>query len=384
VSGPMGSDSVLRRMPESDERDRRPDGGPASSAASPIGPTDPDAWRVSALVVTWDSVADIATCLVSLDELTHPSLEIVVLDNASIDGTTTVVAELCAQRRRHPLRLVQAERNLGFCGAVNAGVRSTINDAVLLVNPDATLAPDALTRMLEVLITHPSCGSVQPRLRRPLVAGEAVPRIDTTGHVLTRPRLVLNRGAGQPDDGRFETPGEVFGVSGAVALHRRTMLEDVARGTGPAREYLADDLVAYFDDVELDLRARTRGWTARYAPAAVGTHARAGASRRRRRRVRTLNLANHVLVTLGGEGAGLLRDAHVIVPVWIARLLVAVARSPLAFLGAVWRLRLLPAVLRRGRADRLRALVPVAAVIEQWCTPLPRGWVRDAARRASR
>jgi GT2 family glycosyltransferase len=371
-------------MTDSVEHDRPSGGAPASSTRDSLGPTRPDGWRVSALVVTWDSADDIATCLASLDELTHPALEIVVLDNASVDGTTAIVAELCARPRRHPLRLVRAERNLGFCGAVNVGIRSTIDDAVLLVNPDATLAPDALTRMLEVLVAHPDCGSVQPKLQRRLVVGEEVPRIDTTGHVLTRPRLVLNRGAGQLDDGRFETAGEVFGVSGAVALHRRTMLEDVARGTGPAREYLADDLVAYFDDVELDLRARTRGWTARYAPAAVGTHARAGASRSRRRRVRTLNLANHLLVTVGGEGTGLLRDAHVVVPVWVARLLVAAVRSPLAFLGALWRLRLLPAVLRRGRADRDRALVPVAVVIERWRRPLPRGWAWDAARRASR
>jgi GT2 family glycosyltransferase len=116
------------------------------------------------------------------------------------------------------------------------------------------------------------------------------------------------------------------------------------------REYLAEDLVAYFDDVDLDLRARQRGWTARYEPAAVGHHARAGASRRRRRRVRVLNLANHPLVVIGNEGAAtLVRDAHVIVPLWLVRLLVAALRSPLAMLLAVGRLRLLPAAIRRGR-----------------------------------
>jgi GT2 family glycosyltransferase len=340
--------------------------------------------HVSAIVVTWDSADDVVTCLESLDAVTHPSFEIVVIDNASRDGTPELVEQLRARGRRHPLRLVRSERNLGFCGAVNAGVRSTSGDAVLLVNPDATLAPDAVTRMLEVLAADPGCGSVQPKLLREAVAEGETARIDTTGHVLTRPRLVLNRGAGQPDDGTYDEPGEVFGVSGAVALHRRAMLEDVARGTGPAREYLADDLVAYFDDVELDLRARMRGWSARYEPTAVGIHTRAGASRRRRRRVRTLNLANHLLVTIGGEGAGLLRDVHVLAPIWVARLVAALLRSPLAFVGAAWRMRLLPAVIRRGRRDRARAVVPVADVIARWSTPLPRGWAGEALRRASR
>ena len=339
---------------------------------------------MSAIVVTWDSATDIVACLESLDAVTHPNLEVIVIDNDSRDGTPELVEGLRSRGRRHPLRLVRSERNLGFCGAVNAGVRSTDGAAVLLVNPDATLAPDAVTRLLEVLVADDRCGSVQPKLLREAVAEGQVARIDTTGHVLTRPRLVLNRGAGRPDDGTYDEPGEVFGVSGAVAMHRRAMLEDVARGTGPAREYLADDLVAYFDDVELDLRARMRGWNARYAPTAVGVHTRAGASRRRRRRVRTLNLANHVLVTVGGEGAGLLRDVHVLGPIWIARLLVALLRSPLAFLGAVGRMRLLPTVIRRGRRDRANAIVPVADVIARWTTPLPRGWASQAMRRASR
>jgi len=347
-------------------------------------PTTVAEWRVSAIVVTWDSARDVVACLESLDAVTHPHLDVIVIDNASVDGTPELVEELRSRGRRHPLRLVRSERNLGFCGAVNAGVRSTDGEAVLLVNPDATLAPDAVTRMLAVLVADARCGSVQPKLLREASHDGGPARIDTTGHVLTRPRLVLNRGSGQLDDGTHDEPGEVFGVSGAVAMHRRAMLEDVARGTGPAREYLADDLVAYFDDVELDLRARMRGWSARYEPSAVGVHTRAGASRRRRRRVRTLNLANHLLVTVGGEGIGLLRDVHVLAPIWIARLLAAALRSPLAFLGAVWRMRLLPAVIRRGRRDRANALVPVAEVIARWSTPLPQGWAGEAMRRASR
>jgi len=337
---------------------------------------------VTALVVTWDSAADIQRCLESLDRVEHDALDIVVLDNASEDDTAARVEALCAAPRRHPLTLVRLPENRGFCGAVNIGIRGSEADAVLLVNPDATIAPDALGQMLRVLTDDPSCGSVQPKLLR-LESDPVV--VDTTGHVLTRPRLVLNRGAGEPDDGRHDTRGEVFGVSGALALHRRAMLDDVARGTGEAREYLAEDLVAYFDDVDLDLRARLRGWTARYEPTAVGHHARAGVSQRRRRRVRVLNLSNHPLVIVGNEGvASLLRDGIVIVPVWSLRLIAAFVRSPIAMLLAVGRLRLLPAALRRGREDRARASVPLETVLERWCEPLPHGWVRAAAQRGLR
>jgi len=341
---------------------------------------------VTALVVTWDSAADIERCLTSLDAVEHDAFEVVVLDNASEDDTVARVEEFLARERHHPATLVRFEHNLGFCGAVNVGVRSSRADAILLVNPDATVRPDALHRMLKVLVDHPRCGSVQPKVLRLRREGAAGPEdgalIDTTGHVLTRPRLLLNRGAGEPDDGRFATPGEVFGASGALVLHRRAMLEDVARGDGPDREYLTEDLVAYFDDVDLDLRARMRGWTTRYEPTAVGHHARAGASERRRRRVRTLNLSNLPLVVVGNEGfARLARDAHVIVPIWLLRIVAGAVRSPLAMLLAARRLSLLPAAVRRGREDRARATVPPDEVVGHWLEPLPEGWFRAAARR---
>ena len=337
---------------------------------------------MTALVVTWDSAHDIERCLRSLDAIEHEALDIVVLDNASVDDTVERIERSHAGPLRHQLAVVRLHRNHGFCGAVNIGVRGSSADAVLLVNPDATIESDALARMLQVLADHPTCGSVQPKLLR---LGPQTAIIDTTGHRLTRPRLILNRGAGEPDDGRHDTPGEVMGVSGALALHRRAMLEDVARGPADAREYLTEDLVAYFDDVDLDLRARLRGWTARYEPAAVGHHARAGASRRRRRRVRVLNLSNHPLVVLGNEGPrSLLRDGVVVVPVWLLRLVVASVRSPIAMLLAVGRLRLLSAALRRGRADRARATVALEDVLERWCEPSPRGWIGAAARRGLR
>ena len=341
---------------------------------------------VTALVVTWDSATDIERCLAALDEVEHDAFDIVVLDNASRDDTVARVEAFRARTRRHPFELVRFPRNLGFCGAVNQGIRSSRADAILLVNPDATIEPDAIRRLLAVLVEHPECGSVQPKLLR--MRADRAPDaalIDTTGHVLTRPRLLLNRGAGEVDDGRFDEAGEVFGVSGALALHRRAMLEDIARGESGSREYLTEDLVAYFDDVDLDLRARQRGWSARYEPAAVGHHARAGASRRRRRRVRVLNLANHPLVVVGNEGMrSLLRDGIVVVPLWLLRLIVAAVRSPVAIVLACGRLRLLPAALRRGRIDRARAIVPLPEVLARWCEPLPRGWLPAAARRGLR
>ena len=351
------------------------------SAAGPAGPSGGASAgvRVTAVVVAWDDAADVATCLVALDAQDHDDLEIVVVDNASRDATVAVVEAHLARPLRHPARLVRSERNLGLCGAVNRVLDGPTGDAVLLVNPDAVLAPDCVGLLAAELAAHPRCGSVQPRLLRPDDGGPD--RIDTTGHVRTRPRLVLNRGQGLPAGAHRPAAGGIDGASGAAVLHRRAMLDDVARRDGGRTEWLTEDLVAYFDDVELDLRARLRGWHARYVPAATGRHARAGTSRRRPRRVHVLNAANHLLVTIGTEPPrALLRDLPLLLPVWTARLVLAALRRPAAFPAVLWRLRLLPRFVRRGRADRAAALVPPAEALGRF-SPLPPRWLGDAVRR---
>ena len=335
---------------------------------------------VTAVVVAWDDADVLADCLAALEAQDHPELEVVVVDNASADATLEVARRHVDAARRHPVRIVANERNEGLCGAVNRVLAAGTRAAVLLVNPDAVLAPDAVRLLAAELGADPRCGSVQPRLLRPVAGGPDA--IDTTGHVRTRPRLTLNRGQGRPASEHAPSAGEVAGASGAAVLHRRAMLDDVARRVGGRTEWLTEDLVAYFEDVELDLRARIRGWTARYAPSAVGWHARAGASRRRPRRIHVLNVANHLLVTLGTEPPrALLRDLPVLLPVWLARLVLAGLRRPTAILPILWRLRLVPVFLRRGRADRARATVDVVATLDALVVPLPRGWVGDAVRR---
>jgi len=118
---------------------------------------------VSAVVVTWNSAADIAPCLSALvaagDEIPGP-LDIIVIDNDSADRTITIVGQ-----RFPSVRLVQAHRNLGFGAAANIGIAEAAGDAVLLLNPDAHLDPCALGAMLTHLRGEPTLGCVAPMHR---------------------------------------------------------------------------------------------------------------------------------------------------------------------------------------------------------------------------
>ena len=101
----------------------------------PAPSSDPRA-PVAAIVVTWNSAAWIEACLASLESLERPPAEIVVVDNGSVDATPDLVRRACPAAA-----LVEGGTNLGYCRANNLGIARTRNPFVLVLNPDARLAP---------------------------------------------------------------------------------------------------------------------------------------------------------------------------------------------------------------------------------------------------
>ena len=343
--------------------------------------------KVVALVVSWNAAPQLPACLASLDAQDHEDLEVVVVDNASHDGSGAVLA--AAERdpdRRHSLRVVRNATNRGFAGAVNDGLAVTAGDAVLLCNVDIELAPTLVSRCVAVLDRHAEVGSVQPKLLRTVPAPDGGAVIDTTGHELTAARLVRNRGEGERDLGCYDQPAEVFGVSGAVALHRRAMLDDVAwRLPDGRREVLTEDLFAYFDDVELDWRARLLGWRARYEPTAVGWHERGGAGARRTPVVEALNWSNRLLtIATCDDGRSLRRVAPLVVATTVLKTGELALTVPSAVVPALRRLGLLRAARWRRRQLQARARVGPGRVLDRWVVPFRwRPWVATWWRRVT-
>lgn len=339
--------------------------------------------RVTAIVVSWNSAGQLPACLAALDAQDHADLEVLVVDNASTDGSARILERELARERRHPLRVRWNATNRGFAGAVNDGLAESDAAAVLLANVDVEPSPALVSRLVAALEVDERVGSVQPHLLRTVAGPDGRDVIDTTGHVATRARLFNNRGEGEPDDGRY-VRGEVFGVSGALALHRRAMLEDVAwRAPDGAPEYLTEDLFAYFDDVELDWRARLLGWRAVYEPGAVGRHERGGAGPRRTPVVEALNFANRILVVATCDhGPALLRAAPLVAVTTALKAVELAVTTPRALPGALRGLTSLPAARRRRRELLHRARVGPAAVVARWFVPFDaRAWVRTWWRR---
>ena len=110
---------------------------------------------VSALIVSWNNREFLGRCLESLPKGT----EIVVVDNASDDGSADFIAETFPD-----VKLIRLDQNVGFAAAVNRGAAETTGTYLLLLNPDAEATPKSVERLVEFLDEHVTCGAATGRL----------------------------------------------------------------------------------------------------------------------------------------------------------------------------------------------------------------------------
>lgn len=309
---------------------------------------------VSVGIVTWNPDALLERCIASVRGQTHPSIELHVWDNASAADGRAIVARVTSDGER-----TWSPDNLGFAGAHNRLIAASHGAYYLCLNPDAVLTPGYVATLVAALEAAPAAGSATGRLLRldhPDV-------LDSTGIVMTRDQRHLDRGADETAAGRFETgPEEVFGPSGAAALYRRAMLEDVAI----AGEYFDEAFFAYREDADLAWRARIQGWSSLYVPAAPAFHRRRVTPERRRAlppEVNRYSVRNRFLLRIKNQSGReavrfiwptLKRDALVIGYVLL--------REHSSVPGLLDVLRLLPSMWRKRRAIAARRRVPPADV----------------------
>ncbi len=309
----------------------------------------PDA-LTSIIVLMWNSRAVAPAAIESALGQTVRPLEVLVLDNASTDGT----AEEVSRRFGDALRLVRFERNLGYTGGYNRGLLEAKGESLLFLNPDVRLAADFLAEALTGF-QDPRVGIVAGRLVRP--DGGTV---DSTGQFLGRSRRTLDRGYGQPFDPARDAAGAVLSASGAAALYRRAMIRDISDGA----DFLDADYFAFHEDLEIGWRAWRAGWKAVHVPRAVAVHLRAGGATplrpglalRRSGEVAAHVVRNRYLAMLRHDQPGaLLADLPFVLARDLALWSMIFLRRPKT-LAALWRTRSAFArAWRKRRADRRRA-----------------------------
>jgi GT2 family glycosyltransferase len=219
-----------------------------------------EARSVAVVIPSWNSLGLLPHCIGSLRDQ-GVELEPLVVDNGSTDGS---VAYLEQEGVPH----IALPSNTGFAAAVNLGVARTSAGAILVLNADTMLAPGCAGRLLDALQADCSLGGTQPRILQlegdPASRTIASARLYSAGQALTRDGRALEEGAGEPQRPTLLAPREVFGVCGAACLLRRELFAELG---GYDERYFA-----FYEDVDLNVRAQIGGWRFEYVPSAVVWH----------------------------------------------------------------------------------------------------------------
>ena len=223
---------------------------------------------VSVLICTFNSRRVLPACLRALEEQNCGPLEVILVDNASSDGTRDILTRLQPPKYHVMLN----EKNLGFAAAQNQAIRQAKGEWLLSLNADVVLSPDFLSRLLSAAGTDIRIGALCGKLLRWNPGGdpEFTSRIDSTGIYFTRNLRHFDRGSEETDHGQYQERQWVFGATAAAALYRRAMVEDVS----VEGEFFDEDFFAYREDADLAWRAQLLAWRCLYVPDAVGWHER--------------------------------------------------------------------------------------------------------------
>lgn len=215
---------------------------------------------VSLIIPNWNGAHHLVDCLDSLKDQCKDDVEVVVVDNASTDGSLALL------EGQYPwVERIALDDNFGFSAAVNAGIRATSAPLVVLLNNDTRAAPDWLQQLLTGLNRYPDASFAASKM----LLFDPPHRIDSAGdHFSLLTGAGFNIGAGEPADA-YADPAWVLGACAGAAIYRRSLFEDIG--------LFDEDFFLIFEDVDLDLRAQVAGHRCIYLPDAVVYHKR-GAS----------------------------------------------------------------------------------------------------------
>jgi GT2 family glycosyltransferase len=224
-------------------------------------------YTISVTVVTYNSGRFIKKCLEAVLAQKYPHKEIVVVDNASTDGTTDILEQF-----EDRCRIVYNDKNIGFAAAQNQAIHLSSGEWVLTLNPDVLLMPNFIQSVIDAGCVDPKVGVVCGKLLTMTASFElpGKPLVDSTGIYFNPMMRHLDRGSQEVDNGHYRKSEYVFGATAAAALYRREMIADVSMDG----EFFDSDFFVYREDADVAWRAQLLGWKCLYTPQARGYHVR--------------------------------------------------------------------------------------------------------------
>ncbi len=215
--------------------------------------------EIHIVLVNWNGKEVTLDCLASLRAVTFPGVKIVVVDNASSDGSVQAFTE------RYPeVTLLSQKENLRFAGGNNVGICHALlhgADAVMLLNNDTLVDPGVLAPMVERLFSDPAVGVVAPKI---FYADDYDRLWFTGGEISFWTGTMRHTGIRECDRGQFDSPRDIAYATGCCLLTRREVIEKVG--------LLDDTYFMYAEDADWCMRVRRAGYRILYEPRARVWH----------------------------------------------------------------------------------------------------------------
>src|SRR5215831_3250717 len=173
---------------------------------------------VSVTIVTYNSGRFIKRCLESVLAQRYQYKEVIVIDNASDDGTVDILEPF-----EDRCQVVYNSKNIGFAAAHNQAIALSRGDWVLTLNPDVLLLPNFIQSLVDASHIDRRIGTVCGKLLTMTASFDipARPVVDSTGIYFNPMLRHLDRGSQEVDNGHYLQYEFVFGATAAAALYRR-------------------------------------------------------------------------------------------------------------------------------------------------------------------
>lgn len=216
--------------------------------------------KVTIVIPNYNGKHFMEPCLSSLSKQTYKNFRILVVDNASSDGSIEYMEE------NYPdIELIKLQKNYGFSKAVNIGIQHSRTPYVILLNNDTTVDTRYVEEMVKAIEKSPKIFSVSSKM----IQMYHPELIDSAGDLYTLLGWGVCRGCGRPVS-NYTKYDEIFTACAGAAIYRRSVFDEIG--------YFDENHFAYLEDIDIGYRARIYGYYNMYCPTALVYHVGSGTS----------------------------------------------------------------------------------------------------------
>jgi hypothetical protein len=209
--------------------------------------------KVAIVIVTFNRAKVLESCILSLLKIRYKNYKVIVVDNASTDGTTAIIKSLFPS-----VRVIRNEENLGYTGGNNKGIEYALEqdcEYILILNDDVSVDPDFVKNLVNVARVDPKIGLACPKL----LCFEAPNKF-----YKEYGKYNFYLGISYQPLFRINSPQEIDLIPGASVLMKREVIQKIG--------LMDENFFLYFDEGDLCYRAKKAGYKIIYVPTAKVYH----------------------------------------------------------------------------------------------------------------